>query len=234
MKRVMTVLGLSVAMVLSASIKTGAQSKKKGKGPELAICKRGKLIFEDDFSGKDLMWTYKPDKCDWKVMKGMLATKSTGEHFEIGIQQSLAPLSDAVSEFRLFLPTPGGVHVSMNERPGFPLAGIERSVVSPGRLSIITASPEGVRVHATSPFSFRKSSWINVIFEKLGPRYALTVGDRTITYNLSPGEEVKVSQLWFMPIKKTSDIFAIDDVKVYEALPKDEGENEDEKGKKKK
>ncbi|MEW6358678.1 MAG: hypothetical protein AB1696_20250, partial [Planctomycetota bacterium] len=41
----MTLVGLSVAIVLSVSTTAEAQSKKKGKEPELAISKRGNLIF---------------------------------------------------------------------------------------------------------------------------------------------------------------------------------------------
>ena len=74
MKRLIALVGLSLALVLVISLEAKAQGKaKKGKEPELAISKRGKLIFEDDFSGDDLQW--KADRGDWKIVKKTLVIK---------------------------------------------------------------------------------------------------------------------------------------------------------------
>ncbi|MEW6357846.1 MAG: hypothetical protein AB1696_16045 [Planctomycetota bacterium] len=236
MKRVMTVVGLSVAMILSASMIAEAQRKKKDKEPDLAICKRGNLIFEDDFSKKELKWSFDQLKCKWEIVKGSMATKSFGQPADVQVMVPISPVKDFVFDCKVWVPKSSQVFFWIGS-----IGGITRpygSISQHGTLltaSIVTyESGIGVKRQTESSISYSKPGWLNVTFEKLGPAHSLTVGGKRVTLNLPEADETEKSNMTVTHLKKNSDLFAIDDVKVYEALPKDEGEEKDEKGKKKK
>ncbi|MEW6356521.1 MAG: hypothetical protein AB1696_09355 [Planctomycetota bacterium] len=235
MKRVVPLVGLSVAMVLSASMIAEAQSKKKGKEPELAISKRGKLIFEDDFSGKDFLWSFDETKCQWKTIKGSLATKSSGVGAQLQVRTAFPSVKEFILEFKIWLP--------MQTDSYFYVGGIGGPTLPYGRLrhlgnaicvSIVTYYPGDTREHTPTSIPYRKPTWLEVVFEKLENKYALTVAGKTMTYELPEADPTGKSSVLFCKSANNDELFAIDNVKIYEALPKDEGEDKDEKGKKNK
>ena len=73
-----------------------------------------------------------------------------------------------------------------------------------------------------------------MIFELYAAAYALTVDDKMIQGDVPPGEAVQRNTLSLMVGNPNGELFAIDDVKVYEALPKDEQDDDKEKDKKRK
>ncbi|MEW6356145.1 MAG: hypothetical protein AB1696_07475 [Planctomycetota bacterium] len=233
MKRVMTIVGLSVALLLSASMIAEAQSKKKGKEPELAICKRGNLIFEDDFSGKEVEWNVTGG--EWKIEKNSLVTRSKGTVANKdypSICRPFAEVPNVVFEFRVLLPMKGSFGVygkeggSNAQNPGASFSPNTRTV------SITYWAPH-VDL-AKGPLVYAKPRWLDVIFELYTNKYALTVDGKTMRGEVPPGEGIQRNTFLLTVPNPNGELFAIDDVKVYEALPKDEGEGEDEKGKKRK
>ncbi|MFZ5501397.1 MAG: hypothetical protein ACOY58_05750 [Candidatus Micrarchaeota archaeon] len=236
----MTVVGLSVAVVLSVSMNAEAQRKKKDKEPELAICKRGKLIFEDDFSGKELDWIPSRDgkqRGEWKIVRKTLMTESGGPDY-LHIYRPFGRVCDAVFDLRVLAPKGVSVHILACEGGGSSApTGIIATNSQTMFLRYVVGKEEYVN-WGTKPLPYVKPRWLTVCYEMIGNRVALTVDGRTITYEAPTLEAGKVRSLDRLAIsvsgKTSGEAFAIDDVKVHEALPKDEGEDKDEKGKKKK
>lgn len=225
-----------VAVVLGVwlAISLAEAAGKKDKEIPAQICKRGKLIFEDDFSGKELLWNFDSNKCEWKIVKGALATKSTGQKVAISVRRDFMPVQDAVAELRILMPIECQVELQVGNGSLVPSPQFQSCGETTGTFSLNTWTQEtGYTLHAKSPFPYRKPGWINVLFEAMGSRYALTVNGQTITCDFPRGEGVRLSAIWILPFKKESQVVAIDDVKVWEALPKDEEPEKDKKDKKK-
>ncbi|MEW6359336.1 MAG: hypothetical protein AB1696_23575 [Planctomycetota bacterium] len=241
MKRVITVLGLSVALVLSASMTAEAQSKKKGKEPELAISKRGNLLMEDDFSEKDLLWQFNKKECEYRIIKGSLATKSEcARDSRSALTRQFTPADNVVVELRAILPTSASINVAVTHKGAtFIVAGIvvpnEKSFyLNTWTASGATPADRNKKV-SLGHLLYAKPRWVSVLFEAIEGNYALTVDGRTVRWEQVPYEKSERSLIQIIPGKPASnEVLAIDDVKVWEALPKDEGEDKDEKGKKKK
>src|SRR4030042_5318290 len=105
-KAILILLAVAFALVSMSEVK--AQGKKKGKEPQLAICKRGKLIFEDDFSGKELEWAVSFG--DWRIEKKALVTKSKGNaQINPGISRPFIGVPNAVFEYRAISPLKGNM-----------------------------------------------------------------------------------------------------------------------------
>ncbi|MEW6360427.1 MAG: hypothetical protein AB1696_29120 [Planctomycetota bacterium] len=240
MKRVVTLVALSVALVLSASMIAEAQSKKKGKEPELAICKRGKLIFEDDFSEKDILWKFDEKECDYRIIKEALATKSKCGGSKTTLMREITPMLDVIIEIKAFLPTNAHIWITpLNSRQtgGNALPWVS-GILAPKAKSFYIQSwshEEGVKKLALGALSYTKPRWVLTVFEAFQGNYALTVDGKTARWEQVPYEKIEWKFIHVQPEKPDSnDLLAVDDVKVYEALPKDEGEEKDEKGKRKK
>ena len=92
---------------------------------------------------------------------------------------------------------------------------------------------EGSEQLAVGAFPYTKPRWLALLFELLEGKYALTVDGRTIEYEqIADGKVQKASVhvlLW--TTRELQDVVAIDDVAVWEALPKDEEEEKDRKKK---
>ena len=218
-----------LCLVLAVLIASPAHARGKKKGMEPKICKRGKLIFEDDFSGRELLWTINhPDSCQWKVVKRALVTESVGSGAKMSITRAFAPAKDIIIELRMLIPTGAMATV------GFRLPEVPTMFISPGsKFSLGNwSAATGVEEYAVSPLPLRKPKWLSVVYETIGSQHALSVDGRTITCERSKPENLKCGEVYIGVNKKTSDIAAIDDVKVYEALPKDEDDDKDKKGKK--
>ncbi|MEW6356246.1 MAG: hypothetical protein AB1696_07980, partial [Planctomycetota bacterium] len=76
--------------------------------------------------------------------------------------------------------------------------------------------------------------WLDVVIEMFGNQYAVTVDGKTLRGDVPPYEPVQRNAFFIGLWNPEGKMFAFDDVKVHEALPKDGGEENDEKGKKKK
>ena len=85
---------------------------------------------------------------------------------------------------------------------------------------------EGSEQLAVGAFPYTRPRWLALLFEVLDGKYALTVDGRTVEWPQPRGERVQKSgvhvALW--TTKQLQDVVAIDDVKVWEALPKEEEE----------
>ncbi|MEW6358090.1 MAG: hypothetical protein AB1696_17275 [Planctomycetota bacterium] len=236
MKRMVTVVGLSAAVALSVSMNAEAQSKKKGKEPELAICKRGNLIFEDDFSGKDLEWSVLSG--EWKIEKKALMTrfKSTSSEDCPRIFRPFVGTQNVTFEFRTILPAKQGwMNIGASEKSVS--AAYARPMFSPGNhtLSILYKDEKNELItFARSAFTYNKPRWLDVVIEMFGNQYAVTVDGKTLRGDVPPYEPVQRNAFFIGLSNPQGELFVFDDVKVWEALPKDEGEDKDEKGKKKK
>ena len=226
MKRTMCFI-LCLSLTLLVSHDTHARKKRK-KG-EPVICKKGKLIFEDDFSEQELLWA--PQNGEWQIIKKTLATKSakpkTGM---IWVLREFSPTPNVVFQLRAFAPRTSNFWVT-RVRPSQSSAQAPGAQISPVRCSFAISHIDGGQVNvALNPLPYQKPRWITVLFEILDRKYALTVDGKTITYEAPNPEPSPESKLMIVLSKPDEDIFAIDDVKVWEALPLDE----DEKDKKKK
>ncbi|MEW6355615.1 MAG: hypothetical protein AB1696_04760 [Planctomycetota bacterium] len=232
MRRGICCVYVCVTLALTASYDAQAQSKKKGKEPELAISKRGKLIFEDDFSGKELLWNFDANRCKWEIVKKAALTKSKGTSGDTKIERAYTQTSDVIFEFKTLLPLSGDLSL-------FYAAAIRDTpwakifvTPSPQSAIYVVEADEQHKALVLSPLVYRKPRWLNVTFEVLGSRYALTV-DGTTTVCDFPASGRRQATFFAVGMnKKSDDVFAIDDVKVWEALPKDEEPEKDKKTKK--
>ncbi|MEW6358268.1 MAG: hypothetical protein AB1696_18180 [Planctomycetota bacterium] len=232
MKRVMALVGLSVIVALSASIIAEAQSKKKGKEPELSISKRGNLLLEDDFSDKELLWTFDSNRCNWKVVNKTLATKSTGASDKVYVSRSFQPTEDIIVEMKMFLPIQSRGLIGAS---AFGDRGVQAHVIPSKKTFeiwnfIFQTCNDSV---AVGPLSYQKPRWVQAAYEMIAGRYALTVDGKTIQWEQVPYEKGKRGVIKVFVWQSVEELAAIDDVKVYEALPKDEGNDKDDKGNKK-
>ena len=220
---------LMLCLALSFLIARPVHARKKHKKGELAISKRGKLVFEDDFSSKELLWSFDRNRCEWKLTKKALLTRSGGTSSDTTVHRPYAPLRDVVLEFRALLPMQGDV--SLFYKGGIRDTPWAKVFVTPNAQFAIYVGGEGGtrKALALSPLVYRKPRWLEVAFEVIGSRYALTVDGRTIVCDFPNPDRGDATAFAIGMNKKPDDVFAIDDVKVHEALPKDE----DRKNKKK-
>jgi len=212
----MTCILLFVWLFLTAACETEARGRKR-KGQKTVLCRRGKVVLEDDFSGKKLLWTFDPNECHWEIVKKALATESTGDKVALSIERPIRPVENAVIEMRFLLPRGCSVAV-VGTWTNFPFARIS---AAKGKLSLETWSKEtGLAEVAMAPFPYPKARWVDVLYEIAGPRYALTVDGQTITCDMPFSGERKINKVAIRPEQKTSELFIVDDVRVWEALPK--------------
>ncbi|MEW6360183.1 MAG: hypothetical protein AB1696_27865 [Planctomycetota bacterium] len=184
---------------------------------ETVLCKRGKLILEDDFSGKNLLWTFDPDKCHWAIAEKALVTESTGDKVALSIERPITPVANAVFEMRVFLPRDCTVAL-LGTWTNFPFARISPTN---GKLTLVTWSKEtGMVEVAMAPFPYPEARWIDVLYEVSGSSYALTVDDQTVTCDMPFSGERSLTKIVIRPEQKTSSRLMVDDIKVWEALPK--------------
>jgi len=193
-----------------------ARKKKKSKQKPL-FCRRGRLIFEDDFSGKELDWTFNAQHCEWKIVKGALVTRSVGGKAQLSVERAFPAVDNAVFELRIFLPTECTVAV-VGAWTNFPFARISSAH---GKISLQTWSKEaGVTEVAMEPFPLQKDGWIDVLYEMAGPKYALTVNGKSISCEMPFEGKREINKLAIRPEQKTAQLFMVDDVSVRMAVPK--------------
>ncbi|MEW6358729.1 MAG: hypothetical protein AB1696_20505 [Planctomycetota bacterium] len=226
MRRKICCVCVCVTLALTASYDAAAQSKKKGKEPELAISKRGNLIFEDDFAGKELGWVTKDG--NWALAKKTLTENSTASGV-LSATRVFSPTVDVVAAFRLCLPSKGW-HAFGFGRGKVVLHFFvsEQSV----KLGIYNQDTKVVDAVAVLPFVYKKQRWCDVIVEKLGKAVNVAVDGRTLKAEVPSMDDSPCDAFTVILHRTEKDVFAIDDVKVWEALPKDEEDEKDTKKKK--
>jgi hypothetical protein len=216
-----------------------AQTRKREALP--GIAKRGKLLFEDDFSEKDLLWTFDPSAGEWAIAKKTLVTKSIrgpGKGIQwSGVERKFTPTENVMVELRAFLPVGAGVTLSVS----FPgsggaapqpdsapaMVGEIRGCIAPDDKAMYIQfwnSETGGDRLVVEGFPYTRTRWIHVVFEVLDGHFALTADGRTLSWRQLPIARIKRSkvQLLLWTAKPFSNVVAIDDVKVWEALPKEE------------
>ena len=69
---------------------------------------------------------------------------------------------------------------------------------------------------------YAKRRWVALLFEALDGKYAFTADGRTVEWEQTGGEKSQKSSVGVrvFAMKQLQDVIAIDDVKVWEALPK--------------
>jgi hypothetical protein len=215
------------------------QTSKKETLP--GIANRGKVLFEDDFSEKDLLWAFDPSAGEWTIVKKTLVTKSIrgpGEGFTwSGVERKFTPTENVRVELKALLPTGAAVTLSVSfAEPAGPapqagrtpdMVGKIRGCINPDEKVVYLqfwnpeTRPDRLVVQA---FPYTKPRWIHLVFEVLEGRFALTADGRTILWRQLPIARIQRSgvELLLWTTKKLSNVVAIDDVKVWEALPKEE------------
>lgn len=220
-----------VTLAFMNSYDAEARGKKKGKEPELAISKRGKLIFEDDFSGKDLEWNFEAGG-EWKVVKGRLVRELNNPAGAGSAFRSFPPVEDAIFEIKVYMPLGAYPGLQIDRSARFPCARLSAGQGQGGAFGL--EMWDGTRSYYLSqvPLPYNRPRWLQVVFEMLGTRYALTVDGKTVTAEAPAQNERSIRSIYIAPGYNVEGQFlSIDDVKVYEALPKDEDEDKGEKKK---
>ncbi|MEW6357922.1 MAG: hypothetical protein AB1696_16430 [Planctomycetota bacterium] len=207
-----------------------AQSKKKGKEPELAISKRGNLIFEDDFSGKELEWVQTDG--EWRIFRDALVPKLAKEGVKYaGTEHPFDKTANIVIQLRALLAPGSGVSIG---------ASAKTSALSPHVMvrtnthvmAFIYLDETGATQDiAPKVFTYPKARWMTLILERLARDYAFTLDGKTIRYQVEDGDIPPYDRLRITLYNFAIGPCAIDDVKVWEALPKDEGPEKDKKKK---
>lgn len=238
-------VGVAIAWCMCSEI--CAQSRKRRDTPP-GIAERGKLLFEDDFSEKELLWTFDAEAGEWGIAKKALVTRSIrgeGQGYTwSSIGRHFTPTDNVILEMRALVPADSAVTVSLSftgaaprtpkNAPPLPDCGTIRGCVTPDTKTMAIQlhkrgqKPEQLVVGA---FPYTKQRWINLVFEVLEGKYALTVDGRTIVYEEAGAARAPKSgvSLVLWTAKELQGPVVIDDVAVWEALQKDE---EEEKGKK--
>ncbi|MEW6359935.1 MAG: hypothetical protein AB1696_26595 [Planctomycetota bacterium] len=240
---------VSAAVMWTTCSAACAQTRKKKEAPP-GIAERGKLLFEDDFSEKELLWTFDPSAGEWGIVKKTLLTKSirgAGKGYKwSSISRQFTPSENVILEMKALLPSDSAVTLSVSftgpapaaprEAPAPPGRGTIRGCITPDEKTMrlqFYKRGEGSEQLAVGAFPYTKRKWVALLFEVFEDKYALTVEGRTIKWVQVGDEKRQKSEvhvaLW--TTKELQDVVAIDDVSVWEALPKDE---EEEKGKERK
>ncbi|MEW6360472.1 MAG: hypothetical protein AB1696_29345 [Planctomycetota bacterium] len=222
---------MCVTIALLATYDSAAQGKKKGKEPELAISKRGNLIFEDDFEGKELEWKFDAGG-EWKIVKKSL-TRELDHPSNLGCAfRTFPPVKDAIFELKVHMPPGAYPGVQIDRSARYPGGRLNAGQGGSGSFGMDAVDGNRPYFLAQSPLSYKKPRWVHVIFEMAGTKYALTVDGKTITCDYAAQDERNIQSIYIAPGKTLKGQFlAIDDVKVWEALPKDEEADKDKKKK---
>ena len=111
-------LVLFVCSLLTLTLSDHADARKKHKKGEPVICKKGKLIFEDDFWGKELEWQV--INGEWGISKKALVTESVGGGGECpSVRRMFTPSENVIVELRLRVPLGAhAVHVELRDKLG--------------------------------------------------------------------------------------------------------------------
>ena len=196
---------------------TDVAAKKKRKEIPTQICKRGKLIFEDDFSKKEMNWTFDESTCSWKVQKGALVTNSVKQ---ARISRKFNPIRNFVWEARFVLPPKSVLYMIWG--------GMQKLQVFPSLNSSLSQAAlrqwkdEGNADIAVTPFPYKKKRTVVLLFEVLDGQFALTVDTKCVKFN-SEIQTVNESGYIRLELRQAQpNVLAIDYVKLWEALPKDE------------
>ena len=226
-----------------AFLATDRVEARKKKGLEPKISKRGELLFEDDFSEKELLWTFDSKAGEWRIVRKALVTKSIrgqGEGYTYStIQRQFTPTENVMVEMKAILPTDSAVTFSVSfigsargprrDAPGPPVRGQIRGCIVPDENTMFIQlwnKEMGEERLAKKAFPYTRARPVNLLFEAFEGKFVFTADGRTVEWEQIGGEKAKkfgvLVILWTH--KQLQDVVAMDDVKVWEALPKEQEE----------
>ncbi|MEW6357291.1 MAG: hypothetical protein AB1696_13255 [Planctomycetota bacterium] len=215
MRRRICCVWLCITFALITPYDAQAQSKKKAKEPELAISKRGNLIFEDDFSEKELKWRLLQETCSWKITKGKLVSTDAWANIARDIPstsglilQFTVDSSDSVTE----------VHLLNGTKPS---QRLYLSVYPKSCLKVTRLDESRNKEHLlVTPLVSKADASYTVLFESIEGKVCLSAFGKSVVHDTGVKDLIySLIQLNFR--KDKGSFIAIDDVKVWEALPKD-------------
>ena len=210
------------------------ENKPPMKDIEPVISKRGKLIFEDDFSGEELEWVV--EKGEWKIVNEALATESIGNAAApIVVKRAFTSVKSVIVQLRVYVPTVGGCILAIRppkRSTTLTFAGVRLRMKSQtAHICSWNSESRAVEDLATLSFPYQRPMWCHVLLEVLGSDIAVTIRGKTMKASNPIEDALPTKASVFINIQMpTNDLFAIDDVKVWEALPRDGGEKADTGG----
>ncbi|MEW6357881.1 MAG: hypothetical protein AB1696_16220 [Planctomycetota bacterium] len=229
MKSVAAVVWIMVGLLLIPVAE--GQSKKKGKEIPTTICTRGKLIFEDDFSAKNDEWVIQESSCTWKIARGVLALKarSDSEDSHLVISRSFSVVGGLVIEGKVAIPEGKWLYIGIDGLKPEQAYGI---IDTQSRaIAMRQMRKEGNVNVVTKNFPYAAGKPTVFLFEIINGVSALTANGKTVSYTSSMTDGAFMGIKLYDVRKPDGSTYVFDEIKVWEALPKDESKKKEDKGK---
>ncbi|MEW6358051.1 MAG: hypothetical protein AB1696_17080 [Planctomycetota bacterium] len=211
---------LCVAFGFAGVSDVKAQSKKKGKEIPTQICERGKLIFEDDFSGKEILWLFN-DASPWKLAGGKLVSKqtSTEHNKQAYLHRKIESSSGIVVQF-LVPPEEKIAYITVVALGGGVPQYRGKVDLRNQICEIQLWGKEKIESLSSKQLPATKLKVIPILYEATGGKFAVTVLGQTAIHDAGVPDMVLTDMRISFYARSVPVLIALDDVKVWEALPK--------------
>ncbi len=195
----------------------GAQDALVPSGALLAtyMCKRGRLLFSDDFRGP-LSPAWPRGIGDWRIVDGVLrGAQNPADGHRAVIKHDLA-YRDAVVQVAFKFEGASLTGVELNEYRGGGAGDVCRIEVTPTQLSA-RADTGRSRYLSRKNVSLTPGKWYRLLVELRGPELLGQIDDQVVAFGEDAGNDRPKNVLGFGPVEGAEAHF--DDFSVWECLP---------------